>query len=85
MKKAKKPISNCEQCNNFVYDEEINERESINKFIKYNIKHGSKILFGILICDLVIKYMFGIQILSTYLSLIETYIYLPIVGLGGLF
>ena len=22
MKKAKKPISNCEQCNNFVYDED---------------------------------------------------------------
>lgn len=56
-----------------------------NKFIKFNLKHGAKILLGMIIVNILLDVMFSINILEIYLNLIFNYVYTPIVGLGGLF
>ncbi|MBR6778791.1 MAG: site-2 protease family protein [Clostridia bacterium] len=54
-----------------------------NKFIHNGIKNGIRILFSILLVSLVIELLFGIDLLTWYLSIIYRLIYLPIVLLGG--
>ncbi len=54
-----------------------------NKFIRYNIKNGFKILLVILLVSVLIDLFFGFDIFDFYLSLIYNFIYIPI-GLIGL-
>ena len=49
-----------------------------NKFIKFSIKNGFKILIAILLISLLTDLLFGFDILS----LIHNFVYLPIVSLG---
>lgn len=53
-----------------------------NKFTKYMMRYGSLILIGILIFDSIIAMMFDFYLLDWFLSLINSHIYIPIVGLG---
>lgn len=53
-----------------------------NKFVKFMAKNGSRLLIGILLASLLIDVLFGIDILSLYLSLLYDWVYLPITFLG---
>jgi len=53
-----------------------------NKFIKFMARNGYRILIGILLVSLITDILFGIDILSMYLSLIYNFVYLPIGFLG---
>ncbi|MBE5741286.1 MAG: site-2 protease family protein [Clostridiales bacterium] len=55
-----------------------------NKFIKYNLRHGYSILFGVLIVNMLIEIMFGIGIIDIYLNLLYYFVYLPICAIGVL-
>lgn len=55
-----------------------------NKFIKFMLKNGFKILLGILIGSALLDMLFGIDILSVYISLLNGLVYMPIVFLGVL-
>lgn len=53
-----------------------------NKFLKYMIKNGGRILIGVLLLSILTDLLFGFDILNIYLSLIYDYIYLPIAFIG---
>ncbi len=53
-----------------------------NKYIRFNLKNGSRILLSIFIACLVIELLFGVDIFALYLSLLNDFIYLPIKLLG---
>lgn len=53
-----------------------------NKFVKFMARNGSRILIGILLVSLVTDLLFGIDILSLYLSLLYDWVYLPISFIG---
>ena len=53
-----------------------------NKFIKFSLRNGMKILFGILLGSLLIELLFGFDIFSWYLSVLYNYVFLPIAFLG---
>jgi len=54
-----------------------------NKFIKWNERNGSKILFSIILVCLFIEILVGIDLFGYYVDLIFNYIYWPITLLGG--
>lgn len=51
---------------------------SQNKFITFNIKHGVKILYGIMLGSLVIDLLFGVDLFAFYLNLLYNFVYLPL-------
>lgn len=53
-----------------------------NKYIKFNVKNGLKILLTILLVTILIELIFSFDLLDWYLSLLYNYIYLPICFLG---
>ena len=53
-----------------------------NKFIKFNLKNGARLLLSILFASIIIDLLFGFDIFDFYLSLIHNFVYLPIVSLG---
>ena len=53
-----------------------------NKFLKFMLKNGYKIFISILIVSLLTDILFGVDILTLYLSLLYDYVYLPISLLG---
>lgn len=53
-----------------------------NKYIKFNVKNGLKILLTILLVTILIELIFSFDLLDCYLSLLYNYIYLPICFLG---
>ena len=55
-----------------------------NKFIKYNLKNGFKILFTIILVSLLTDVFFGFDLLDWYLALLYNHVYIPIVRLGVL-
>lgn len=55
---------------------------SENKFLKFMMRNGAKILIGIILVSLITDIMFGVDILSVYLALLYDYIFLPISFLG---
>jgi len=55
-----------------------------NKFIKFNMRYGYTLLIGIILVSSLFSMMFGIDLFSLYLSLINDLIYTPITLLGVL-
>ena len=53
-----------------------------NKYIKFNVKNGLKILFTILLVIIIIELLFSFDLLDWYLTLLYNYVYLPICFLG---
>ena len=53
-----------------------------NKFIKFMLRNGSRILISILLISLLTDVLFGIDLLSAYLSLLYNWVFLPITALG---
>ncbi len=53
-----------------------------NKYIKFNVKNGLKILLAILLCTIIIELIFSFDLLDWYLSILYNYVYLPICYLG---
>ena len=53
-----------------------------NKFIKFMMRNGYKILIGILLVGLLTDLFFGFDIFSVYLSLLNDFVYVPITWLG---
>lgn len=53
-----------------------------NKFIRFNIKNGYKMLMFIILISLFIELIFGIDILGWYLSVLYNYVFRPIALLG---
>ena len=53
-----------------------------NKFIKFMARNGYRILIGIILVSLLTDLLFGIDILSLYLSLLYDWVYLPITFIG---
>ena len=53
-----------------------------NKFLKFMVKNGFKILIGIILAGLLTDLLFGIDIFSLYLSLLYDWVYLPISFIG---
>ena len=53
-----------------------------NKFVKFMAKNGYRVLITIIIVSLMTDLLFGIDILSLYLSLIYDWVYLPITFIG---
>lgn len=53
-----------------------------NKFIKFNLRNGFKILFGILLGSMLIELLFNIDLFGWYLSLLYNYVFAPIALLG---
>ena len=56
--------------------------KSDNKFIKYGVQNGFRILFMILMICLFIELFFGFDLLDWVFSLFYNYIYVPIAMLG---
>ncbi len=54
-----------------------------NKFIKFNMRHGSNLLISIILGASLFALVFGIDIFGLYLSVIELVIYYPIIILLG--
>lgn len=55
---------------------------SENKFLKFMMKNGAKILIGIIIFSFITDLMFGVDLLSVYLALLYDYVFLPISFIG---
>ena len=55
---------------------------SENKFIKFMVRNGGKILIGIILVSMLTDLLFGFDILSIYLSLLYDWVYLPISFMG---
>ena len=55
-----------------------------NKFVNYMYKNGFKFFIGILVLGLVTDLLFGFDILTVYLSLLNNFVYMPIAWLGVL-
>ena len=53
-----------------------------NKFIRYNLKNGFKIILTVLIVSALFDVMFNFDIFNAYLSLLYDYVFSPIVRLG---
>lgn len=53
-----------------------------NKFIRFSLKNGFRILLGILLFGLFTQLMFGFDILDWYLSILYNYVFIPIASLG---
>ena len=53
-----------------------------NKYIKFNVKNGMKLLLCILLVTLLIEIIFSFDLLDWYLSILYNYVYLPISFLG---
>ena len=53
-----------------------------NKYIKFNVKNGLKILLTILLVIIIIELLFSFDLLDWYLTLLYNYVYLPICFLG---
>lgn len=53
-----------------------------NRFIKFMARNGYRILITIIIVSLITDLLFGIDILSLYLSLLYDWVFLPITFLG---
>ena len=53
-----------------------------NKFIRFSLKNGFKILLGALLFGLFTQLMFGFDILDWYLSILYNYVFIPIASLG---
>lgn len=49
-----------------------------NKFIRFNLKNGMMILWGIILVSFIIEMISGIDVFGYYLSLIDTLIFSPI-------
>ena len=49
-----------------------------NNYIKFNLKYGVKILYGILIFSVCCNLLFSIDLFAFYLNLLYNYVYLPI-------
>lgn len=55
-----------------------------NKFIKFMLKNGFKLLIAFLLVGLATDLLFGFDIFTIYLSLLNDFVYLPIAILGVL-
>ena len=55
-----------------------------NKFVKFMARNGARILIGIILVSLITDLLFGIDILSLYLSIFYDWVYLPITFIGVL-
>lgn len=55
-----------------------------NKFIKFSVRNGFRLIIGLILVGLLTDVMFGIDIFSAYLSLLFDFIYLPISFIGVL-
>ena len=55
-----------------------------NKFIKFSVRNGFKIIIGIILLGFLTEIMFGFDIFSAYLSLLFDFVYLPISFIGVL-
>ena len=55
-----------------------------NKFLNFNLRYGSRILFGILIGSMIFELMFGIDILYWLITILYRYVFMPIALLGVL-
>jgi len=55
---------------------------SNNKFIHFSIKNGLRILMGVLLASILIEFMFNVDILAYYLSLLYDWVFRPIAYLG---
>ena len=55
-----------------------------NKFVNYMYKNGFKFFIGLLVLGLVTDLLFGFDILTVYLSLLNNFVYMPIAWLGVL-
>ena len=53
-----------------------------NRYIKFNVKNGLKLLLCILLVTLLIETIFSFDLLDWYLSILYNYVYLPISFLG---
>lgn len=53
-----------------------------NKFIKFSIRNGVRIILGIFLVSILTDLMFGVDIFSLYLSLLYDFVYLPISFIG---
>ena len=53
-----------------------------NKFLKFMIRNGFKILIGILLFGLLTDILFGFDIFTVYLSLLYDWLYMPISFIG---
>lgn len=53
-----------------------------NRYIKFNVKNGLKLLLCILLVTLLIETIFSFDLLDWYLSILYNYVYLPIGFLG---
>ena len=53
-----------------------------NRYIKFNVKNGLKLLLCILLVTLLIETIFSFDLLDWYLSILYNYVYLPISLLG---
>lgn len=58
--------------------------KSENKFIKFNLRYGSLILIGVLLFSGIFSMFFPIDLLSSYLSILYDFVYIPITWLGVL-
>ncbi len=59
--------------------------KSENKYIKFNLRHGNNLLFGILFVSIIFDMFVGFDILNWYLSIFYNYIFMPISFIGVLF
>lgn len=55
-----------------------------NKYLKFMLRNGAKVILGVLLLSVLTDLLFGFDILTLYLSLINDFIYLPICFLGVL-
>lgn len=55
-----------------------------NKFIKFSMRNGFKIIIGIILLGFLTEIMFGFDIFSAYLSLLFDFVYIPISFIGVL-
>lgn len=53
-----------------------------NKFIKFMERNGTRILLGIILASFLPYLLFGVDVLSIYLSLLYNWVYLPICFIG---
>lgn len=53
--------------------------KSENKFIKFNLKYGQKILMAILFISLLVEIMFSFDILGFYLNCLYNYLFMPVI------
>ena len=53
-----------------------------NKFIKFMVRNGLRLLIGLLLLGMITDLLFGFDVFTLYLSLINDFIYVPICLLG---